>query len=420
MSIHPYLVLTGLLVLSFIGSMLVGGRALRGFGLPSGTEFVLLGVLCGPHFTGLLTQQLLASFDTLTIVALAWLALIIGAQYGLVREVAVPRARMLAGIGLAAATLLFVAAIVAVTALVTTDLAPKGVAALALGVGAVSTETTRHAVRWVAERYSATGPVATLLIDVWEADDAIPLLTLAVLFALVPGQGTVHVPWPAGGAVVANLGIGAAIGATCAALFDIEPRNSQRWGILLGTTLLAVGASMRLGLAPVATAFVMGYGAASLSKERRELRELVSSTERAVMLPALVLAGAHVTFPSLGLLAPILVAALLSRFVAKIASARALAKAARVPRAVTPTLGVGLMPAGALSMTAGFACALRFPGFIGSAVLTIAIVNVVLGEIVGPAMLRRALKRVGEVSDAATSTPRSCRKESPQNATENA
>jgi hypothetical protein len=41
--VNAVLLLTGLLVLAYLGSFLVGGRTVRGAGLPSGVEFVALG-----------------------------------------------------------------------------------------------------------------------------------------------------------------------------------------------------------------------------------------------------------------------------------------------------------------------------------------------------------------------------------------
>ena len=71
---NALLLLMGLLVLSYIGSFLVGGRALRGVGLPSGAEYVALGFLLGPHVLGIVERSMLVSFEPIVQVALGWLA----------------------------------------------------------------------------------------------------------------------------------------------------------------------------------------------------------------------------------------------------------------------------------------------------------------------------------------------------------
>ncbi len=67
------LVLVGLLVLAYLGSIFVGGRAIRGYGLPSGSEWVLLGLVVGPHALGAVDRATLAALEPVAQVALAWL-----------------------------------------------------------------------------------------------------------------------------------------------------------------------------------------------------------------------------------------------------------------------------------------------------------------------------------------------------------
>jgi hypothetical protein len=190
------------------------------------------------------------------------------------------------------------------------------------------------------------------------------------------------------------------MGATCAALVDIEPRTSQRWGILLGCTLMAAGISMRLGLSAVTAAFVMGLVAALLASSRNILFRMVATTERAVMLPSLVLAGACVTVPKMDGFGVLIAAVLTARLLSKLLAARLFARTQAPAPIPTASLGLGLLPAGVLTMAVGLACTLRFPGLIGDTILALAAINVVLGELVGPAMLRRTLRLAGEIPSA--------------------
>src|SRR4051812_41312419 len=79
---NAILLLVGLLVLSYLGSFLVGGRTIRGAGLPSGIEYVVLGFVLGPHVLGILGRDLLGAFEPIAQVALGWLALVIGLDFG--------------------------------------------------------------------------------------------------------------------------------------------------------------------------------------------------------------------------------------------------------------------------------------------------------------------------------------------------
>lgn len=396
----PVAALMGLLALAYFGSMLVGGRAIRGYGLPSGTEFLLLGIFIGPSFMGFLTRSGLSSFEPIILFALAWLALIIGLHYGVIGARRVSRRRLLAGLGVALVTLAITGGAVAGVLFAVSDLRGAEIAALSLGCAAVSTETTRHAVRWVTERYGAAGPLSELVAEVSEADDAVPIAVLAVLFVLVPQTGAIALPLPGWALVLVTLATGGAMGATCAALVDIEPRTSQRWGILVGCLLMAAGISMRLGLSALTSAFVMGIVAAHLSSSRAVLFRMVATTERAVMLPVLVLAGACVTDPQLEGFGILAAAAVLSRFLSKLLAAHLFTAAQPSASIPTASLGLGLLPAGVLTMAVGLGCAVRFPGVVGDSILALAAINVVIGEVVGPALLRRALRMANEVPSA--------------------
>ena len=68
--------------------------------------------------------------------------------------------------------------------------------AVALGIGACASATTRHSVRWVVERHGARGPLADFAADAARASALVPPLALTILFAVAPG-GAVPVPVPA-------------------------------------------------------------------------------------------------------------------------------------------------------------------------------------------------------------------------------
>lgn len=397
--------LMGLLLLAYVGSFLVGGHAIRGIGLPSGVEYVVLGFVIGPGVLGLLERSTLHDFDPLAHVALGWLVFVVGASYGTVDDRRVPLRRLAAGW----LTTLFTGAFVGGAMWLALPRLWPAMPALdrllvAGGVGAGASETTRYAVRWVAVRHHAKGPASRLVGDLAEGDDLVPLLALAALFALAPA--TLAVPVPRWGVVGITLGIGAVLGAIAAALIGRTFRIAETWGVLLGVSLLAIGVSVRLELSTITTSFALGVTLTILSPHRRELRVMLEPTERPVMLPALLLAGAHLDLaaaPRLPLALALVVAA---RVAAKWLLGLGLVATSRAARPAGPRLGLGLLPAGALSMSVGLAFALRFPGVVGSVVLASAAVITLFGEFVGPAALRAALSRAGETRDEAPASAR--------------
>jgi hypothetical protein len=406
-------VLLGLLIVAYIGSMLVGGRTIRGFGLPSGAEYLVLGVVVGPHVLGVLPRSTVRSFEPIFVCAAAWLALVAGLGYLLVGNRRVKVWRALVGVLTAA----FVAA--AVAGALWLALGELGILSgyrrleLALGAGFVSCETTRHTVRWVAERHGASGRLSDWLADMARASALVPVLGLGVLFALMPDSPLASFTVPS--RLGAGAGLGVLLGLVAVVLLGREFRRDESWGILLGTSLLAAGIAARLGLAAVATLFIMGLTIAIVSPHRLDIKLMVQPTEKPVLLPVVLVAGACVDFDAVPMLWLLVGVALGARLLAELVRGVILVIVLPPARAAGPALGLGMTSTGAISLALAFTLAVRSPGPASQAVLALAAAAVLLGELVGPAMLRRSLERAGEthvveaVEPAPLSIPRGMR-----------
>jgi hypothetical protein len=394
--VNPLLLLMGLLLLAYVGSFLVSGHSIRGVGLPSGTEYIILGIVLGPSVSGLVERSMLDTFDPVADVAVGWIALLIGFGFGVDGE---KRARPGAVFGGALIALFTGAAIFATLWFVAGKLTPMhGLDRVIMvgGISAACSETTRQAVRWVAERHGASGPLSTLLGELSQSDDLVPIFAVIVLFAL---STPAHLPFSIAGWqwALITVGFGAVLGALGALLLGRDFRRNESWGVLLGLSVLGIGISARLGLSSIGTMFVMGVTTSLLSRHRTALREMVASTDRPVLHPALVLAGAHVDPRGMGSIAFLLLFTVAARMAAKAISGIVLGAVVPVARPAGPMLGLGLLSSGALSMTIGLAFALRFPGAVGDAVLVTAATVTIFGEFVGPTALRVALKQAGEI-----------------------
>ncbi|WP_437961542.1 cation:proton antiporter [Sorangium sp. So ce119] len=390
--------LMGLLVLSYLGSSLVGGRVLRGIGLPSGAEYVVLGFVVGPSALGLLEPSSLAAFEPVAGVALGWLALVVGLDFGFVGNRRVRPSRMALCVLMSIATGCAVAAAVwFAAARGAPSLERDERVLLAAGVGAVSAETTRHAVLWVTQRYSASGKLSDLIADIADCDDLGPLLMMGGAFALVP-QATAHWPLPFWGWTIVTALIGVVLGLIAVVLLGTDFRLIQSWGVLLGTSLLTIGTSARVGLSPLLATFAMGVTIAAVSPHREEIVAMVAPTERPVILPALLLAGAHVNPKAAPFLPWIVAIALVARALGKLATGLVFRVASPDAREASPWLGLGLLSSGAVAMSVGLAFALRFPGPVGHTVLFAAAAAAVFGEFVGPQALRATLRKAGELA----------------------
>jgi hypothetical protein len=402
--VNAVLLLVGLLVLSYLGSFLVAGRTIRGAGLPSGVEYVALGFVLGPQALDVVGGDMLASFEPVVQVALGWLAFAVGLDFGRAGDKRVRIGSLAVGTFGAAIT---GGAVAGATWLALRKLHVGATVVdqilVAGGIGAACSETTRHAVRWVVERHSARGPLADRLNELAHADDLLPLLAVAVLFALAP-TSSIPVKMAVRDLPAITIALGLLLGAGAALLVRSELQFDETWAVLFGVSLITIGTTARLSLSTLTATFFAGLAVSVLSKHGTELRAMVAPSERPVLLPALLLAGAHLDFHASPKLPWIAAAAIAARLVAKVVVGWVLL-ASKPARKAGPLVGLSLMSSGALAISIGLAFALRFPGAVGDTVLVVAALSATVGEFVGPARLRHALQVAGEIQDGTPGPP---------------
>ncbi len=388
-----------LLVVAYLGGFLMGGRGLRGWGLPSGSEWVVLGFILGPAALGALGARDIDSFTPLVTVAIGWIALLAGLSFGMngTRRIHFPRlatgfaSGILCGAAVAAATWLTLRHVPAAG-----DALPDSRDRLlvALGTGAALAGTSRHALQWAVERLGARGRLTDLIGDVVQSDDLVPLLAAGLIIGAKPSQGVRTVPG-------VGIAIGAVLGALTAVLLGREMRRSWLSTLLFGVSLLAIGVAQQLDVSVLATLFALGLGVALASPLRAEIRAMPGRVEGPIVLPALLIAGSRVTLGN-GTVLWVVGAAVLARLAASAVAAALVAATNAEARRAGPILALGLGATGPLNVTVALAFQLRFPGPVGDAILAATAAAAVAGEFVGPPALRRALRRAGDLPDAAT------------------
>jgi Kef-type K+ transport system membrane component KefB len=382
--------LLGLLVFSYVGSALLAPEARAAMGLPSGSHFMVLGFLLGPHALGLVPSDAATSFGPLAIVASAWIALVLGTAYGYEGNRRLSARAFLVGFSVALSSAALIALMVYVIAAWALGMPEADARVVASGIGLAGCESARQGVRWVVERGASPGPLLSLLEEVADTDEIVPLLGLAALFAGVPSP-LAQAPISYEGWLLVTLGLGLVLGLTSIMLLSGLRAASDAWSVLLGAALLGTGIAWRLSLSPLTTLFVMGVCVSLGSRHAAELRPLLARTEPGVLLPALLLAGALVRLPSSQDALWIIAAAVASRIVVRVLLGYLLARVANAaPRQRWP-FGLGLSCTGTVSVLVGLTYAFRFPGALGELVLTVAAISGVLGDLLGSSALRVAL-----------------------------
>lgn len=391
--------LLGLLVLSYLGSILVGGRTIRGFGLASGAEYLVLGFVLGPQVLSVVGHSLVEAFQPVVLVGVSWLGLVLGVSYLRVGQRPVPVAHIALGVSMSALVSACVSATVFFGASYFSPLPRSEVIALSATAGLICSETTRHSVRWVVERYGAKGRLADLAADTARASALFPAFALAAVCAWLPGAALPGFSAPE--RVLVSIGLGVVLGFTAALLLGREFRRDESWGILLGTSLLGTGAAARLNLSPLSTTFAMGLTLAIVSRHRDDIKAMITPTEKPVLLPVLLLAGAYVNAKLPLPLLVLVVTALAAKILARVFCGALLSVTAKPVKGVGLEFGGSMLSCGALGVAVALAVAIRHPGVVADTLLLLASMGVLLGEWLGPGSLRRALQRAGEIKPEA-------------------
>jgi hypothetical protein len=329
------------------------------------------------------------------VVGASWLTFIAGLGYRRVGERSIAPSRALSGL---LGTLLVAAAVFGAVYAAVPFVAPAlsgDLWLVAAGAACVASATTRQAVRWVVQRHRARGPLADTLADHAQASALVPVVALACLIALrpTPGLAATSLAWR----IVPTFGIGIAIGVIALALLHRGLSRDERWGILVGTSLLSMGLATRLGVSPLGATFALGLTLGVPARRHAELSPLVRPTERAVLLPLAVLAGALLDprgAPAAAYLVPI---ALATRFAAELVRGLLLLVCAPAARPAGVAVAYSLVSTGDVTLACAVSIALTFDSPFARSVLAIAVAGLLLGEVIGPLALRRALGRAGEL-----------------------
>jgi hypothetical protein len=254
-------------------------------------------------------------------------------------------------------------------------------------------------VRWAVQRHSANGPLADALADFARASSLVPVVGISLLTAYFPQPGrTAFAFAPSAGLA---WGVGLLLGIVALSLVQRGLGRDGVWGILVGTYLLAIGVTARLGLSPIAAAFALGLTLGIASRRRSELASMVRPTERAILLPLAVLAGALIDLrqaPAVAILVPLAIAA---RLVAELVRGPWLLATSRPTRPAGPLVGFAFLSTGDVSLACAVSLALSFERPAALSVLAVAAGGLVVGELLAPWALRRALGRAGEIDSAA-------------------
>jgi Kef-type K+ transport system membrane component KefB len=361
-----------LVALAFIG----GVRAARGsssiWGLSSGVEYVALGAVLGPEFLGVVTRGAVEGFEALLLMGLGWLFAVHGANFG---RAAWGRFDIKHNIPGFLSSVLCGAALFFGTYYLARHFHLRHPGTLALGLAAVCTESSFAP---AAQQEAASEPRRDDA-NKWQfGTELVPILLVGamVVSAALP---SFRLPPPLFQELVSVV-LGFLLGGIVTALIGAHFERSELWPLLLGAVLLVIGTALRVDLPAATPAFILGLTVSSLSRHSDEVRRLMASTERPLLLPCLLLAGVLLRFPvGLERWAVVLAALFIRTFlkaifgwIAHIGTEVPLGAATR-----------SLQRSSAFSIALGLVIFLRLTDEVGRSILTASVLGVLMGDLIG-------------------------------------
>jgi Kef-type K+ transport system membrane component KefB len=380
---------------------LVAGHLAQLIRIPEVTGYLLVGVVIGPSALDFISHGNLATLGFLGDVALGLILFNIGAIFeaGNFRRVGPGVVR----VTLWEATLAFV--------LVAAALLLSGLSLpLALLLAVVAMETAPATTLMVLNEYDARGPMTDRLLALVALNNMYVLMTFglvsaALTFAQSPGEDWLWSGYSAlHGLLWTTLG-SIALGALLGLAMDFWATRAKESGeamiLSIGTVLIAVGASRWLGLSPLFATLALGATVANASEHGGRLLKALGRADPPLYAAFFVLAGAELVPSSVLGLGVAGVAYTVARAVGKIVGARLGMRSQDVAPLVRSQLGFCIVSSSSLAVGLTLQIRSAFPAY-APTVTGIVLAAVVIFEIVGPLLMRRALFLTGEATTVPT------------------
>jgi Kef-type K+ transport system membrane component KefB len=363
--------------------------------VPEVTGYLLIGVLIGPAALDVISHENLATLSFLSDVALGLILFNIGAifEVGNFRLVGPGVIRITAW----EATLAFV--------LVGSVLLLVGMTwTVALLLAVVAMETAPATTLMVLNEYDARGPLTDRLKALVALNNMYVLVMFGLATAIVTlvessGQGWVAAGYRAIHGLAWTTVGSIALGALMGLITDFWAARAKESGeamiLSAGVVLISVGLSRWLGLSPLFATLALGATVANASEHGDRLLRALGRADPPLFAAFFVLAGAELVPASVLGLGVAGLGYTVARAVGKIAGARIGLHGQDVNPGVRQQLGYCLVSSSSLAVGLTIQIRSAFPEY-AATVTGIVLAAVVIFEVIGPVLTRRALILAGE------------------------
>lgn len=397
--------LTGLIMTRFF-------KPLR---LPAVTAYLIAGVLIGPYFLGRLglsgigfaTGEQVSALSLVSEVALGFIAFSIGNEFRLDELKKTGKQALVVGVVQAVVATLFVDAALFILHLLMPD---KLSIPQVITLGAIATATAPAATLMVVRQYKAQGPLTKLLLPIVALDDAVGLVVFAVSFGIaktvVSGKvDMISIIVNPLIEIAASLLLGTVMGWVLTQLEKLFNSNTNRLNLTIAAVFLTVSFSMlNFKIGPVHIQFssllvcmMLGTVFCNVCPLSKDLMTAADKWTSPLFALFFVISGAELELSVFSDVAIIVIGAVyvIFRSLGKYFGAFASAKATDCEPQICKYLGITLLPQAGVAL--GMCTTAMQLGEQGRLIRNITLFAVLVYEMVGPLLTRKALESAGEI-----------------------
>jgi len=402
------------LSICLIGGLMMS-RLAKKLGLPAVTAYLVMGLLIGPFCLGSLNVPGLgfASFEevktvsVLSQIALGFIAFSIGNEFRLSQLKLMGRQAII--IGIAQAVITTITVDIALVAL--HFMFPEIISIpAAITLGAVASATAPAATLMVVRQYKADGPLTKLLLLVVAIDDAVGLMLFSASFGVANAleSGAVSILTVVVQPIV-EIVLSLILGSLAGLALDWVERffhsRSKRLSISIAFVLLTVGLSMmefhlfgiHCSFSLLLVCMMTGTIFCNICDFSEELMARVDDWTAPLFVLFFVISGAELDLGVLGSASAMVVGVVYIAFrsAGKYFGSFTSCKATGCDDNITKYLGITLLPQAGVALGMAMTAQTLQDGAL---VRNVILFSVLVYELVGPALTKRALQAAGEIN----------------------
>ncbi len=392
-------------------------RVLKRFKLPAVTAYLIAGILVGPYVlgqlniegVGFLNMEEVEKLSIVSDVALGFIAFSIGNEFRMKDLKNIGKQAVVIGIvqALTAAILIDIALVLIAT------LHPETLSiAQAITLGAIGTATAPAATLMVVKQYKAKGKLVDILLPIVALDDAVGLIVFAISFGIAKALvldsfDLVSIIVNPLLEIVLSLLLGALLGAVLNQLEKLFNSNHNRLNITVALVFLAVALSQldikignnEIGFSSLLVCMMAGTVFCNLCPLSEDIMEKIDRWTNPLFALFFVISGAELELGVLKSISAVLVGLvyIITRSIGKYFGAYFSGKATGCDKDVYVNLGICLLPQAGVAL--GMCVQASELGAQGDLIRNITLLAILIYELVGPLLTKRALQRAGDISE---------------------